>query len=94
MCFDLFVKVIVFRQTGKVGTPPNHNLVWLYLCTGNQNPVCVCVCKVKKRLCVLFSVENQKTVLTQLSLSLPLRRALHKHVESRKSSQERFVGNR
>lgn len=44
MCSDLFVKVIVFRQKGKASLLPHHNLVWLYLLTRNQNPVCVCVC--------------------------------------------------
>lgn len=82
MCSDLFVKVIVFKQQGKASLLPNQNLVWLYLSTRNLNPapvrarVCVCAPEVKKRLCVLVglpSVENQKSVLAQWSLSLPLR---------------------
>lgn len=44
MWSDLFVKVIVFKQKGKASLLPNHNLVWLYLSTRNQNPVRVHVC--------------------------------------------------
>lgn len=96
MCSDLFVKVIVFKQKGKASLLPNHNLVWLYLSTRNQNPARARAPEVKKRLCVLFglpSVENQKSVLTQLSLSLPLRTAWHKHAESRTWRRERSVWN-
>lgn len=35
MWSDLFGKVIVFKQKAKAS---NHNPVWLYLSTRNQNP--------------------------------------------------------